>query len=268
MSNLESVQKFLKKKVKTAGDIALNYYKKENLETKSKSYEQDYVTKADNAVSDFLVSEINTEFPDHKIISEELPEPINNDSSCEWVMDPIDGTFAFVKEMHMWAVMIAYLEDGETKLSAIYFPVLDEFYFAKRGKGAFLNGSQISVSNTESLDHSVCIFHCSSSQGDIYGKYPQKYRSAVAEMLTSLDIKFMNMGSIASAACYFSKGGVDLMINNSGLDWDYLPVILMAEEAGAQITNSHGEQWSRGEQDVIMSNNNLHSNILEFFKPI
>ena len=261
------MKNFLKDTIQQAGDIALKYYN-QGFEIKTKSHKNDLLTEADEAVSEFLVKNIKEKYPDHKILSEELPEAINPKSSQEWVIDPIDGTFNFAKGMHIWAVMIAYLEDGEAKISAVYFPVTDELYFAEKDSGAYLNDERISVSETESLDHSVGTVYYSSGHGSVYGEYIEKYKKAVADMALNSGIKFTNPGSIAGLVCYFAKGSVDFMFNNAGQDWDHLPTLLIAEESGAIITNSHGEEWSRGEQDIVVANPNIHSSLLEFFKPV
>jgi myo-inositol-1(or 4)-monophosphatase len=253
---------FIKEKITQAGDIALDFYQQE-FYTKTKSHKNDLITEADKSVSKYLVDEINDKFSDHKIISEELDEQINPNSNKEWVIDPIDGTFNFVKGMHIWAVMIAYLEDGKTKMSSIYFPVVDELYFANKN-GSFLNGTEVSVSSTNKLKRSSGKIFCApdTKRG---GEYIKKYKKAASNMILNSGVEFVNFGSSAPASCYLAKGSIDFMIVNIGEDWDYLPTLFMAQKAGARVTTSSGEEWKRGGSDVIVANPNLHSKILEFF---
>ena len=68
------------------------------------------------------------------------------------------------------------------------------------------------------------------------------------------------------SAGYLAKGGVDFMMGNAGLDWDYLAPFLICEEAGAVVTDSDGNPWKRGRQDFVIANPNLHQKVLELFK--
>ncbi len=118
------MQEFLKNIITEAGEIALQYYRKDGLKTREKGDERDIVTEADEIVSKFLVDTIHTKYPDHHIKSEEMYDDINPGAEYEWIMDPIDGTWAFANGLPSWGIMIAVLKNGQSYLSAVYLIIL------------------------------------------------------------------------------------------------------------------------------------------------
>lgn len=258
------MEAFLKDIIKRAGGIALGYFEGE-FEIRAKSHHLDVVTDADVAISEFLVREINERYPDHHILSEELADEVNPGAQYEWVIDPIDGTAMFSRGIPLWAVMIAILKDAEVIMSAVYFPVSDQLYFAEKGKGAFLNEKKIQTSRKDSLDFSHAILHRSLS-GSVYGDYFERYRVACAKMVLETDVGIANFGCAASG-CYLASGAFDFMCSNGGLDWDRLPVYLICKEAGALFTDSDGNEWKRGRQDIVVANPYIHEKVMKLFLP-
>lgn len=257
------MEAFLKETIKKAGNIALGYFDKP-LEKTIKTLSCDIVTQADIAVSEFLVHEIGAQYPDHTILSEEEDEAINPGGQYEWVMDPIDGTYCFAHGIPTWAVMIALMKDNEPYMNAVYFPVMDHLYFAEKGKGAWKNDKQIHVSNADTLDYSHCIMH-RANLGNKYGTLFERFRAFEVNVVLNTKIIRSNLGSAAST-CFFAEGSFDAAISNAGMVWDRLPLVLIAEEAGAIVTDSDGDPWKRDRQDIVMANKTLHPKIMELFK--
>ena len=88
---------------------------------------------------------IKEKFPDHYILSEESGE-IKQDSEYKWIIDPIDGTVNFAHGIPLCCVSIGIEYNGEIILGAVYNPIMNEFFFAEKGKGATLNDKRIQVS--------------------------------------------------------------------------------------------------------------------------
>lgn len=260
------MQEFLKSIIKEAGGVVLSYFNKVDLKSREKGDERDIVTEADEAVSDFLVSAIHKKYPDHHICSEEMDEDINPGAEYEWIMDPIDGTWAFANGLPSWGIMIAILKNGEPYLSAVYFPVYNDLFFAEKDKGSFLNDKRLSVGKLDSIDRANGILF-RATPGTVYGVLFEKYRSLAAKLALHTNCHAMNMGS-AAAICYVAKGTFGFAISNSGLDWDLLPPFLICSEAGAVITDSDGNPWKRGRQDYVMANADIHLQIMKLFKEL
>ena len=144
-----------------------------------------------------------------------------------------------------------------TKYAATYWPVDDHLYTAEKGQGAFLNGEKIFVSNPSGLKNTAG--HCSSP------------RPANGPRIKNAWIKlFENETRHRNYACMFnlilvSRGVHDYYVSNGGNDYDHLAPVLICEEAGAVVTNSFGEPWKRGMEDMVIAGPLLHPKILELF---
>ncbi len=137
---------------RAAGALANRYFNRELdfvAETKSR---QDYVSVADRAVEAFIRAELSRAFPDDTMLGEETGGTV---AERTWIVDPIDGTLNFVHGVHYWCVSIAWLEDGQRRIAAIYDPAPDELFVAARGSGAFCNGVPIHVSDCDALDRAL-----------------------------------------------------------------------------------------------------------------
>ena len=112
MSNLADRYLFIKKVVKDAGILALDYYQdRQQLDIEKKSGDgQDLVTVADRTTEDFIQKQINTYYPQDAIFGEESGLAGDN-SGCTWVIDPIDGTSAFIFGLPSWCISVAFLDE-------------------------------------------------------------------------------------------------------------------------------------------------------------
>ena len=108
------------------------------------------VTEEDRLSEGMITSKINERYPDHDILAEESAGTARH-SRRRWIIDPLDGTTNYAHGYPVFCVSIAFEEDSEILLGVIYNPMLDEMFMAEKGKGAFLNGKKIAVSNTTDL---------------------------------------------------------------------------------------------------------------------
>src|SRR5215216_7759989 len=120
-----------------AGDITLKYFRKQP-ETKTKS-DGSFVTIADREAESYLRRRIAERFPDDGILGEEEGE-LEGRSGRRWIVDPIDGTFAFVHGVPLYGVLIAVEMDGQMSVGVVNMPALGEIVSASKGLGCFLNG--------------------------------------------------------------------------------------------------------------------------------
>lgn len=257
------MEQFIQDVIKEAGAMALGYFR-EGVEHTQKSNPGDLVTKADIAVSDFLIEAIQKEYPEHQITSEERDEVINPGGDYEWIMDPIDGTRNFAHGIPMWCNMLAVMKGSVPLFAVVYIPVANELFFAKKDGGAFLNGKQIHVNNNTSLDNAFGYVSRAGEEGE-YGRHIERYQKAFTKVVNETTVWIHNFGTMA-ASCYLASGGIDFFAVNHGMDHDYVAPILIFEEAGAKVTNSFGEPWQRGQQDTVVANPELHGKIMAFFE--
>ncbi|HEU5131595.1 MAG TPA: inositol monophosphatase family protein, partial [Pyrinomonadaceae bacterium] len=128
-----------------AGEITLRYFRRQP-ETSKKS-DGSYVTIADREAESYLRKRIGERFPDDGILGEEEGE-LQGTSGRRWILDPIDGTFAFVHGVPLYGVLIAVEIDGEMSVGVVNIPALGEIVSAAKGLGCFFNGEPARVSNT------------------------------------------------------------------------------------------------------------------------
>lgn len=252
------MQEFLSQIAHEAGALAHKYYQ-DGTERSLKTNRHDFLTDADVAVSTFLVDKIHAKYPDHHIYSEEMAEDINSGAEYEWVIDPIDGTWNFANHIPNWGILIAVLKNDETLYAATYWPIDDYLFTAEKGKGAFLNGEKITVSTHEDLDNSA---------GYLFS-LPSRPR---AEVFASAAEKLFNAGArIKNYSCMYNamlvtRGVFDFYAGNGGFDYDHLAPVLIAQEAGAVVTDSFGNPWKRDSKDLVIANSSIHPKLIEILK--
>ncbi|HNZ16558.1 MAG TPA: inositol monophosphatase family protein, partial [Anaerolineaceae bacterium] len=126
-----------------------------NLRVRHKN-KADLVTEADTAIESFLIDRISNNFPGHSVNAEESGEH-GEDQDHQWFIDPIDGTLNYAHGLPQYAISVAYAQKGALRLGVIANPPMAEFFSAEAGKGAWLNGAPIRVSDTRELIDSMLI---------------------------------------------------------------------------------------------------------------
>lgn len=146
---------FMKSIAKQAGAIALAgqlELQKKRIHTKGNA--RDLVTDTDRAVEEFICSRIREEYPQYGIFGEETGKSDSVSEYC-FIIDPIDGTASFVHNLPNWCVSIGLHKNGEPVAAVVYQPVMDDLYYAEKGKGAYLNGLRLQVSTCDTLVESI-----------------------------------------------------------------------------------------------------------------
>lgn len=184
------------------------------------------VTDADIAVNDYLLKTLMDARPGYGWLSEETKDD-HSRHACPrtFVVDPIDGTRAFIDRKPNFAICVAIIEKGHPIAAALYNPLRDEMFTASLGSGAFLNGKRIAPSKR------AVIKDCS-----MIG-YPRKFRRSG---WPDMDVTIINSMAyrIARVACGKADATVSFTPKS---DWDLAAAELIATEAGALITDIRGE---------------------------
>ncbi len=215
-----------------AGKILHDRYEKDN----KVSYKGviDLVTDVDHASEAYILGEIQSRFPTHRILSEEAGGLDGHDEHL-WLIDPIDGTVNFAHGVPFFSVSIAYAHKGVVTLGAVYDPMRDEMFTAERGYSAQLNGRAIHVSSVDELVRSLMV------TGFPYDAWTSKrnnleYFGKFARMTQGV----RRLGSAALDLCYVAAGRIDGYWELSLNPWDLAAGGLIAEEAGARVTTLDG----------------------------
>lgn len=188
------------------------------------------VTAADLAVDRFLSERLRAAFPDAGWLSEETADdPVRLGKASLLVVDPIDGTRAFLAGDPRWTVSIALVLDGRPIAGVVHAPALGETYAAARGCGASLDGAPIHASRRADL------------AGALVGG-PKPMMAAIAQ---AADVEFAASPRIPSLALRLARvasRALDIAIASAhSHDWDVAAADMVLSEAGALLTDAHGE---------------------------
>jgi myo-inositol-1(or 4)-monophosphatase len=210
-----------------AGAVAMRYWQKQ-----PKVWEkpgQGPVTEADIAVNDLLLQRLQGARPKYGILSEETPDnSARLDFEHVFIIDPIDGTRAFISGEKHFAISIAVARAGVIEAGAIFLPALDRLYTAQRGGPALCNGAPISATSQANLDGAKILM----SKGYLQ---PEHWRSPPGGLQRGF------RSSIAYRLCLVADGSFDAMIaTRDTWEWDIAAGSLIASAAGARVTNRFG----------------------------
>jgi myo-inositol-1(or 4)-monophosphatase len=195
------------------------------------------VTEMDHRAEAFLLDGIRSRFSGHHIITEEsgiIAGDGHVDQPC-WYIDPLDGTVNYAHGVPMFAVSVAYAENGLVLLGVIYNPMMDECFVAERGGGAWCNGQPLKASSTPDLVHSLLVTG-----------FPYDIRTTLHSnlnhfsRLSQLTQGVRRIGSAAIDLCYVAAGRFDGYWELQLSPWDVAAGGLIAQEAGAIVTRCDG----------------------------
>jgi myo-inositol-1(or 4)-monophosphatase len=190
------------------------------------------VTDADLAVDALLKTELMAARPDYGWLSEETADdPARLTTRRQFVVDPIDGTVAFMKGKPWFAVSIAVVEDGQPIAGVVHAPALDETYSATLEGPPLLNGQPIVPSVTAELPGSAML-----------GDAKMFAHPAWREPWPDMRIEARN--SIAYRMCLVASGAFDAAIALSPKsEWDLAAADLICRRAGAVAVDHKGRDF-------------------------
>ena len=192
------------------------------------------VTEADVAVDTFLKIRLSEVEPRAAWLSEETSDdPVRLDSELVWIVDPIDGTRAFLSGHPDWSIAVALLRAGTPVLGAVFAPATGRFYEAVAGQGATLDGRPIRVSDGTALEGAR-----------VTGPKPMQERLLKgAERLGARPAVTVieRVPSLALRVARVAEGAIDLgLVSKDSRDWDLAAADLILREAGGVVCDLDG----------------------------
>ncbi len=216
------------------------------------------VTEADHAAEQAIIKVIQTQYPDHFILSEESGE-IKTTSEYKWIIDPIDGTVNFSNGIPICCVSIALEKNGKIIMGVVYNPILNELFYAEYGCGAFLNDKKIQVSLKQEVITSCLV------TGFPYTYLDSEYGPLqVFEKLVRKGIPVRRLGSAAIDLCWVAAGRFDGFYEHQLQAWDSAAGFLMVEEAGGKVTDFKGESYSAYQPHILATNGLIHEELRKY----
>ena len=216
----------------------------------------DFVTNVDREAQQIITEAITRSYLEHQFLGEEDAETHENfhqgSEQPLWIIDPIDGTTNFSRQIPHFCVSLACSIKGKIEHAVIIHPVTNDEYVASRGKGAQLNGRKIRVSQREQIAGSV--FACA-------GRFPKgPVRDGHAKLCEAIDEgdgNFREPGSAALELANLAAGRIDgVWIRRVNL-WDFAAGALLVQEAGGLAGDFVGGVQHFKTGDIVAANPKL-----------
>ncbi len=254
---LASDAALLKDTVREAGALALSLFRTE-LKNWIKGASSP-VSEADIAVNDLLEDRLRSATPDYGWLSEESADDETRlGKKLAWIVDPIDGTRAYLAGRDDWCVSVALVEDASPVLAAVFAPASDEFFFAMRGQGARRNDAAVHATSGIDLDFSR-----------MAGPKPLVQRLSPSSDEITLHPR---IGSLALRLCRVAQGSLDAAFaGGQSRDWDLAAANLIVHEANGKMTALSGDPILYNRRDVahgvlVAAGRDRHARIVGHFR--
>ncbi len=230
-----------------------------NIEVKGR---QNFVTEVDKNAEQILVSGLSKVLPEAGFIAEEGTSDKKGET-YNWVIDPVDGTTNFIHGVYPFAISVGLTENEEVVAGIIYEFGLDEYFYAWKGGGAWLNGDPIHVSQVSRIDNAL-----------IATGFPYTNFTYLKEFMESMDYFMKNshglrrLGSAATDIAYVACGRYDGFYEYGLSPWDIAAGILLVKEAGGEASDFKGDKNPLFKEAIICSNSNSYTEFQETIQKI
>jgi len=242
--------------VKEAEKIILNYF--ENKVQVDIKEDGSPVTIADKKAEELIRKIISSQFPNHGFIGEEFGSDTHKNEYI-WVIDPIDGTKNYSRNIPMFATELALFKNDEIILGISNAPKLNKLLTAQKGKGTYLNQkTKLQVSSISKITEA----YISVGSVKYFAKKPQFNRLAKVNEVCAAMKGFGDTWSYH----FVAEGKLEAVIEAKTNIWDIAAASIIIEEAGGKVTDLDGEKLSINTKSALASNGLLHEDLLNYFK--
>jgi myo-inositol-1(or 4)-monophosphatase len=209
------------------------------------------VTEADRAVEKAIRGMIEAHYPDHGVVGEELGS-VNSDSEWQWVIDPIDGTRAFIAGMPLFGTLIGLTHLGVPLLGVIDQPVLGERFIGS-ARGATFNGHQMRTRACASLDDAVF------ATTDPAMFAAPAARAAYETLRRRANVTQFGGNCISYAM--LAAGAIDIVVEADLKPWDVTALVPVVEAAGGVITGWDGGPAHQASEVIACGDRALYDEV-------
>jgi len=227
----------------------------------SKGY-RDIVTDADFAAQAAILEILRRDFPDDAILSEEGRHDIDLDSDTPtWVIDPLDGTTNYARQLPAFSVSIGLARRGACLLGVIHDPLRGETFYAEHRRGAF---AQYGAGGPQPLRVSAIADFGEALVGVDWSRDPQ-LREKILAAVTRAGMESRTLrafGSTALGLAYIAAGRLDGYFHLALQPWDVAAGAVIIREAGGALSTPDGGAWRLGEPQLAASNRVLHEALI------
>ena len=214
----------------------------------------DLVTETDLAVEAFLKERLAVLTPGVAFLAEESAESLDIPETC-WIIDPVDGTTNFAHGLPLSVTSVAYRLNGELVLGIINAPLLQEWYVAEKGRGAWRNGEAIRVSSVSDCENALV----ATGFSYVISSRVDEILDRLRPVLTACQ-GVRRCGAAALDLAWTACGRFDAFFEDDLKPWDMAAGVLLVAEAGGRVSNLDGTPFDLG-SSVLASNGMLHRDI-------
>lgn len=224
----------------------------------------DLLTIADLEAEKSIITTIRERFPNHGILAEEsgsLGGGKDTNKDRLWIIDPLDGTTNFAHGLGIFAVSIAYVEEGQVQVGVVLNPVSGELFTAVRGEGAKLNGRSIKVSGCRKMEDSLLVTGFPYDLATILDELMTRFANCIANAQG-----IRRLGSAALDLCFVACGRFDGFWEQNLKPWDTAAGWLVVEEAGGTVTDFSGNPYNPEKKQILATNGLIHEQLVSILK--
>lgn len=217
-----------------AGQHIVRGFDRPDLVKVSEKGHNDFVTNIDKEAEQIVIETLREKYPDHVITGEESGTSEASASEYEWVIDPLDGTTNFTRQVPHFCVSIACLHKGRIEHAVVIDPIRQEEFVASRGQGSTMNGKRIRASALETLDGAGIATGGRDRHLHLDGE------TALYRHLLESRAFTRQPGSAALELAYVAAGRLDGMYMRGLGRWDMAAGVLLVTEAGGLVGDFDG----------------------------
>ncbi len=231
--------------VRAAGELMRTAFNASERPAYSLKGQQDYLTVTDGAVEQFVREQIARRFPGDGVLGEEAGGAV--DAVRLWIVDPIDGTANFARQIPHFCISLGLMVDGRIEAGAIFEPMHDELYIAQRGMGAWLNGRRMRVSSVAELTAATVEIGWST-------RIPVQTYLEMAGKAAHAGCSVRRAGSGSLGLAYVAAGRTEGYAEPHINAWDVAAGLLLVTEAGGHTNDFWSDDGLRVGNPVLATN--------------
>ena len=248
---------FAQQAMRGAGEIALRYFRQTlAVDNKLGKGRFDPVTQADREVEAYLRAELIRSCPGFGVVGEE--EGITSGTSdVNWVVDPIDGTKAFISGFPTWGILVGLQQGDQVLAGLMHQPVTDELFYGSSA-GAFLEqqGQTLAMGTRQEVRLEEALLYCTHESMFATQDNLSAFRRVADK------VRLQRFGGDCYSYCMLALGQVDLVVEDTLQPYDIVPLIPIIEAAGGVITDANGKTPVAGGFVVAAANKRLHEEVM------
>lgn len=216
----------------------------------------DYVTNVDNKAEELIINELKKEFPEYDVLAEESGGIVEG-GKLKWIVDPIDGTTNFMKNIPAYSVSIGLEAEGEIVVGVVYNIPMNEMFTAAKDGGAYLNDKKIIVSATDDIKKLVLGTGFPFKKNADYKSYLRLF-----EKFAQVTAGIRRPGSASIDLCWMACGRYDAFFEFGLSPWDVAAGVLIVKEAGGLVFDTKGQNDYLYGNTIITANNKKVSDFM------